>query len=443
MTIRSMMAIAATLGMLTACSGDSWFGGGEEPPLPGERVPVLLLESELKADPNIAGLTVTLPPAAANSAWPQHGGSPGHALQHLAAAKEPSLAWQVEIGGNAADEGQLLARPVVAEGRIYVMDAFGMISAFDAKTGERRWQKTSKELGLDDDSVFGGGLAFDAGQLFAMFTTGDVLSLNASNGEEIWRQSLTLPLRSAPTVAEGIVLVLTADNQLYALDRETGQPAWRHAGFFEASGVLGGPSPAVDGGIAVVPYSSAEVFALRIDNGRPLWSDTLERPRRTQALAEINDIDGTPVIDGNRVYIGGRGGQVAAIDMRRGVRAWDTDLTAVDTPWLAGDFIFLLTERNEVVCLVRQNGRIRWVNQMPLTTDPDDANARALTWRGPVLAGEQLFLTSSAGEVVTLSPYDGKRLNVIKLPAPASTTPVVAGGTIYFLTQNAELLAYR
>ncbi len=440
--MRSILPMALLLGTLAACSGDSWYGGGEEPPLPGERIPVLVLESELEADPSLAGVKVDLPSAQINKAWPQHGGSAAHAMQHLAVANELKLAWQVEIGEGSLDTGQLLARPVVADGRIFVMDAFGSISAFDTETGALLWRQSFEDLDLDD-SVFGGGLALEDGRLFASFTSGDVVSLSTTNGNEIWRQSLILPLRSAPTISDGIVLVLTADNQVYALDQETGQPSWRHAGFFEASSVLGGPSPAVDGGIAIVPYSSAEVFALRLDNGRPLWSDTLERPRRTQALAEINDIDGTPVIDGDQVYLGGRGGQVAAIDMRRGVRTWDTDLTAVDTPWLAGDFIFLLTERSEAVCLTRKDGRIRWVTQLPRTADPEGTNGKALTWRGPVLAGEQLILTNSEDEAVTLSPYTGERLGSIPLPGPAAVTPVIADGTVYFLTEEAELLAFR
>lgn len=439
---RSIMPMALLLGSLTACSGDGWYGGGDEPPLPGKRISVLSLESGLEPDPSLAGVTISLPPAEANKAWLQHGGSASHAMQHLAVADKLTRAWQVGIGEGSLDTGQLLARPVVADGRIFAMDAFGSISAFESKTGKRLWQQTYKDLDLDD-SVFGGGLAIDDGRLFAAFTSGDVISLSTTNGNEIWRQALTLPLRSAPTVADGIVLVLTADNQVYALDHETGQPSWRHAGFFEASAVLGGPSPAVDGGIAIVPYSSAEVFALRLDNGRPLWSDTLERPRRTQALAEINDIDGTPVIDGDRVYIGGRGGQVAAIDMRRGVRAWDTDLTAVDTPWLAGDFIYLLTERNEAVCLSRENGRIRWVTQLPLTADPDDAGSKTLNWRGPVLAGKKLIVTNSENEAVTLSPFTGEVMESLALSGPAAVTPVVADGTVYFLTEEAELLAFR
>ncbi len=440
MTIRALATIMLSACALSACSG--WYGGGDDPPLPGDRVSVLLRESQLEPDPNVADLTVSLPAVVANDAWPQQGGSPTHRPQHPAGPEKPSLAWSAELGENTAGIGQLLARPVVADGSIFAMDAFGSISAFNTESGALRWRKTNEDLSLDD-SVFGGGLAYEGGKLFVTLTTGNVIGLDGENGEELWRQPLTLPVRSAPAVADGIVLVLTADNQVYALDQETGQPAWRHAGFFEASGVLGGPSPAVDGGIAVVPYSSAEVFALRLDNGRPLWSDTLERPRRTQALAEINDIDGTPVIDGDRVYVGGRGGQVAAIDMRRGVRAWDADLAAVDTPWIAGGFIYLLTEQNELVCLVRDNGRIRWVTQMPLTTNPDDPAADPLTWRGPVLAGERLYLTSSNGDLKTLSPYDGAELDELTLSAPAAVTPVIADGAIFILTESAELLAYR
>ncbi len=438
--MRELALSAVLLGTLTACSG--WYGEGNEAPLPGDRVSVLLRESQLSADPNVANLKIELPAAVANDAWPQHGGSPAHRLQHPAGPTNPSLAWRAEIGENTASNGQLLARPVVADGTIFAMDAFGSISAFDTASGALRWKKTYQDLDLDD-SVFGGGLAVDQGRLFITLTTGNVIGLDAKNGDEIWRQPLALPLRSAPTVADGIVLVLTADNQVYALDQLTGQPAWRHAGFFETSGVLGGPSPSVDGGIAVVPYSSAEVFALRLDNGRPLWNDTLERPRRTQALAEINDIDGTPVIDGDRVYVGGRGGQVAAIDMRRGVRAWDADLAAVDTPWVAGDFLYLLTESQEIVCLVRKDGRIRWVKPLERSTDPDDASADTLTWSGPVLAGERLYLTGSNGDLLALSPYDGVEAERLALPAPAATTPVIAAGTVFVLTENAELLAYR
>lgn len=431
------------LGLLSACSGSSWFGGGEsEPPLPGERISVMLLERELTADPQLAGLEVSLPPPQPNGNWPQAGGVATHAMHHLAAADRLALAWRADVGEAGDGPGQLLARPVVLGGRAYAMDVDGTIAAFDVASGREVWRNQPDELD-PDDAVLGGGLAAGAGWLFATVSSGVVLGLDAETGTEVWRQDLELPLRAAPTLAEGLVLVLTADNQLYALEGATGRPVWRHSGFFESAGILGGPSPAVADGIVIAPYSSGEVYALRLDTGRPVWNDTVQRPRRTQALAEINDIDAFPVIGNELVYIAGHGGQMAALDLRRGTRAWDIDLASTETPWLAGDFIYVLTTRGEVVCLLAANGRVRWVSPLPRFEDPDDPNSQAINWSGPVLVGDRLLVAGSNGELISMSPYNGELLGRIEISGSAQVPPVAADGTVFVVTEDAQLLAFR
>jgi outer membrane protein assembly factor BamB len=438
----SLRPLLLTCGLLLAgCSGTSWFGGAEDAPLPGERIPVMLLERELTADPGLASLPIQLPPPQRNADWPQSGGVPTHAFHHLAAGDDLRLAWQADIGSGAPGSGQLLARPVVAEGRVFTMDAEGTISAFDAQNGNLKWRY--EPLDLIDEVELGGGLAYDGGWLFATLSSGTVIGLNASSGTEVWRQPLRLPLRAAPTVADGRLLVLSADNQLYALDGKTGQPIWRHTGFFEGAGLLGGPSPAVGDAVVIVPYSSAEVYALRLDNGRPLWNDTIQRPRRTQALAQINDIDAMPVIQDDLVYIASYGGEMTAIDLRRGLRAWDIELTSTQTPWLAGDFIYILTTRGEVVCLLRDNGRVRWVSPLPRLEDPDDPTSEPIGWTGPILVGDRLLLAGSNSQALTMSPYNGEILGRIDLAGPVLLPPVAANGSVYLLTEDADLLAYR
>jgi outer membrane protein assembly factor BamB len=441
MSARPLLLLALLL--LAACSGaNSWFGGEKKAPLPGKRVPVMLLERPLAPDPRLADLPIRLPPPAVNPDWPQAGGVPSHVMQHLAAKDDLKLAWQADIGTGTDGASQLLAQPVVANGLVYTMDADGMISAFNVTNGGRRWQYEPKDVDADN-GLLDGGLAYDNGWLFVTMSSGMVLALNAANGTEIWRQNLALPLHSAPTIAEGRLLVLSADNQLYALDGQTGRPVWRHAGFFEGAGLLGGPSPAVDGGVVVVPYSSAEVFALRLDNGRPLWSDTVQRPRRTEALAQINDIDSRPAIENEQVYVVGYGGQMAAIQLRRGVRTWDLDVGSTQSPWLAGDFIYVLTTRSEIVCLVRENGGIRWVSPLPRLTDPKDPSSAPIDWAGPILVGDRLLIAGSNRQALSVSPYNGEILGRLDLPGPVLVPPIVAGGTVYFLTEDAELLAYR
>ena len=203
--------------------------------------------------------------------------------------------------------------------------------------------------------------------------------------------------------------MLTADNQLYALDSASGRPLWRHAGFSKSAGLLGGPSPDGRPRPGRRPYSSAEVYAIRLDNGRPLWSDTVERPRRTQALDQITDIEAMPVIDGEDVYIAGYGGQMAAIDARRGIRHWDIDIASTETPWVAGDFIYLLTAGRGGHFAARQ-----WPHPLgqplPRLVNPDDLGSTPIVWSGPILVGDRLLVAGSHGQAITLSPYTGEIL---------------------------------
>ena len=84
---------------LAACSGDSsWFGGEDKPPLPGKRIPVMLLERQLAADPRLSTLPIRLPPPVVNPDWPQAGGVASHAMHHLAAKDNLKLAWSADIG---------------------------------------------------------------------------------------------------------------------------------------------------------------------------------------------------------------------------------------------------------------------------------------------------------------------------------------------------------
>ena len=53
------------------------------------------------------------------------------------------------------------------------------------------------------------------------------------------------------------------------------------------------------------------------------------------------------------------------------------------------------------------------------------------------------MLSGSSGEALSISPYTGEILSRIALPSRSHLSPVIAGGTIYFLSDDAELMALR
>jgi len=287
-----------------------------------------------------------------------------------------------------------------------------------------------------------GGLSYDDGKIFVSTGFAQVVALNAKTGEVLWRQNVSGPMRGAPTVFGGRVLVQTVDNQTHALSADDGKTLWTHSGISEGASLLGGSSPAVDNGVVVVAYSSGEVYALRLDTGVVLWADSLASMRRTDQVSTLTDIRGRPVIDRGRVYAVSNSDMLAAIDLRSGRRLWDRDIGSIQSPWIAGDYLYVISNSPELVALEAKTGRVRWVTPLQRFEDEDDKSGR-LVWTGPVLAGDRLIIGSSEGWALSVSPYTGQVLGKERMPDGVTIAPVVADKTLYFLTEDADLVAYR
>ena len=436
--VRALLLLVAPLA-LAGC--DTFLGASEDDPLPGDRIAVLQTASAITADAVIADLPVELPPAFENPDWPQAGGPATHAVGHPALGGGLSRAWSADLGAGSNDERQILASPVVAGGRVFAMDAESVVSAFDLASGRRLW-RADLETNGESGGFFGGGVAYDDGRIYVTTGFAEVVALDAASGEEIWRHSIRGPMRAPPTVSGGRVFAITIDNQLVALDAGEGRELWTHSGLSELAGLVGGASPAVAGNVVVAPYSSGELYAIRVENGRVVWSDSLGTVERSNAIATLADIRGRPVVDRDLVVAVSHAGRTLGIDLRRGGRAWDLDVGGTADPWIAGDFVFLVSNEAQVVAITRNEGRIRWISQLPGFRDEENRKGE-IDWAGPVLAGGRLLLAGSNGELVALAPDTGAIVGTTDLPGPTRLSPVVASATLLVVTDSGQLVAYR
>jgi len=407
----------------------------------GKRISVLNLEHNMKPDPQLAALQVRVPPPYDNPAWPDSGGYPDHAMYHLSLGDKLERAWKANAGEGASRYGRVVAQPVIAGGRVFTMDSEDIVSAFDGKTGHRLWRFDPQPKDADD-ATYGGGVAAADDRIYIGTGYSQVLALDAATGKEIWRADVSAPVHSSPTVAGGRVFVVTVENELQVLAADDGRKLWTHNGLPEPAGLAGGASPAVAGDVVVVPYSSGEIYALRIENGRPLWSDSLAASQPVGALSSLADIRGAPVIDRDRVLAISHSGLMVSIDLRTGDRIWEQDIGGVHAPWVAGDFIYVLSASNELLCLTRADGRVRWALALPQWDNPEKKKD-PIFWSGPVLAGDRLIVISSEGEGVSVSPYNGDALGRANFPDGVFINPAVADKTLYVLTDEADLIAMR
>lgn len=465
MKLSRKIAIAVLLAGTTALSGcdtyravADWFDlGTRKTKIQGERISIIASDAQLAADPQLAASKMDLPPPRKNADWPEPGGTPDNVVGNLMADGPLEQLWSADAGKGTDGDSRLTAPPIIADGRVFVLDADTHVYAFDAKTGKPVWDKSlvpditigkSSLFGLigpnkvDPSKGFGGGLAYDGGKLFAATGFANVIALDAHTGKELWKSDTTVPVHSAPVVVDGRIYVVTQENETQALDATDGHELWSHHGTVESAGVLSSASVGVSGDTVVVPYSSGELFALRAENGTPAWNDTLTRTGNVTSLTIINDIAGRPVIDRNLVFAISHSGTLAAINFRSGSRAWTRNIAGIQTPLIAGEYVFVVSTDGEVVCLNRGDGRVRWTASLPSFEDPVGKRG-PIVWTGPLLVSNFLVLVSSNGKAELLSPYTGAKLGETAIPDGTFIPPVMANGIMYVLTNDARLVALR
>jgi outer membrane protein assembly factor BamB len=440
--INSWVAGALATLVLAGCENNIFTGESDKEILPGTRISVLALERELRPDLEAIDTAIRLPKPEDADAWPQSGGLSHHAMHHMVIGDAPELQWSEDIGEGSGKRNRVLSEPIVAEGRVFAVDAEADVTAYDARTGDELWETEPAPEDDHEGSFLGGGLAYDSGKIFVTGGFAQVVALDAQSGAELWRSAVDTPIRAAPSVNGGRVFVTTVENQVVALATSDGRQLWTYSGASTPTILLGAGAPAVDGGVVIAPFTNGEVVALRVDNGSLLWSETVVAVRRTEAAASLPAVTASPIIDRGRVYIVGHSGVLVAVDLRTGQRVWDVPVSGVYTPWIAGDFLYAISIDSEIVCIDVRSGRLLWVTQLPRFEDEDDKEGR-IVWAGPVAASDRLIVAGSNKQLLSLSPYTGAVMSRLELDSPATLPPVLTNGAMYLLNDDGELAAYR
>ena len=436
---RSVFAVALAGTVLTGCAGG---GDKRTTPTVGERIPVLTrIESGAKVDPSLAGVDVVLPAAQTNADWSQVSGTASKAYGHLSLAENPTRVWTATIAGSS-NRARLAAAPVVSGGKLVAVDTEGVVHALDSASGASLWRHRMDIPGNLSDSAFGGGASISGNRVFATNGVGEVLALDAETGAEVWKVQPAGPLRGSPTIAFGQVFVMTQDNQIFALNAENGELIWQESGSATQAGVFGVAAPAAGQGSVIAGYSSGELSAYRYENGRVLWADALARTSISTEVGAISDIDADPIISDGRVYALGQGGRMAAYELLTGQRIWELSLAGISTPAIAGEWIFTLTDDARLLAIARSTGRVRWMTQLQQFRKEKNRTG-PIFWTGPVLAGGNLWVASSEGQLYKVSTGEGSAQQYLDLKQPVTVPPIVADGTLYILDDSGRISAFR
>ncbi|PHQ66385.1 MAG: hypothetical protein COB92_08075 [Robiginitomaculum sp.] len=90
----------------------------------------------------------------------------------------------------------------------------------------------------------------------------------------------------------------------------------------------------------------------------------------------------------------------------------------------------------------KADGTVIWLTQLRAFKKQKKRKKR-ISWAGPIMVGERLLMMSSRGEAVEVSPYTGEIIRSFKVAGDIYVAPIVANDTVYYITDNAKLVALK
>ncbi len=386
---------------------------------------------------------ISLPAQTRNANWTHRIGSPTHRTANAALSAAPVRLWSASIGKGEGRKARITADPVVADGRIFTVDAEATVTA-TSLNGETLWTRDMTAPRDKPDQAASRGLAYDNGRLFVTSGFGRLHAIDPTSGQDFWVQKLDAVGSGSPAVYGDLVYVVSGDATAWAIEAATGKVAWQLVSVPDVQRVQSPSAPAINDRLAVFAYGSGDLQAVFRRGGVRRWNAGVSDTRPGRAINTVGDISADPVISGNTVYVANHSGRMAALELDTGSRRWTAEEGALSPVFPAGNSIFLVSDRNELIRMNASDGTKIWGQELPyFVKDKPKKQAEVHAHYGPILAGSQLIVPSSDDTLRIYNPQSGALVHSTELPDGAATNPVVAGGVLYIVSRKGELHAFR
>jgi serine/threonine protein kinase len=270
--------------------------------------------------------------------------------------------------------------------------------------------------------------------------------ISPDNVLPLWAFECEDEIRSTPCVAEGKVFVGAYDNNLYAIDLETGEFEWKYA---------------TDGGVASSPtiWNDRVIFGSLDERLYALFAGS---GQRAWVFRTHGRIYSSPRAGYGHVFLGSDDGVFYAINAMAGREAWRVEIGSRirSSPLISEELLYFGSD-DGVIHALDLSGEARWrfVSKRAVISSPAlaegllvvgsqdwsvyaiDANSGWSTWRyrtnnavisSPAIHEGNVYVGSADGALHAIDLFSGQRRWTFEAGGQITSSPAVNQDAVYF-----------
>ncbi len=302
--------------------------------------------------------------------------------------------------------------PIIYKNSLIVGNALDGLVSYDLKTKNKNWRL------LIPFGVEASGVSVKD-RLFVGSNNGKMYSVDLANGEVVWTFDSKSELVSEPLLNDGVLYFISGSQSLYALDASNGKQLWIYNRQDTTSSmtIRGGSKPSLSNGVLYTGFGDGSLVAVNARTGSEHWEIKLNHN------SKFKDIDASPVIDGDFIYINSYDDKVYCLSKDKGEIIWNVGFGGAGTPFVSDDKIFVTSSKGELVALSKKDGSVIWNKKTKegVFTEP-------VLYKGLIVSGE------SQGKLIFFDKNNGETIGSFEPGRGVFSKPTINTNSLYFIS---------
>ncbi len=314
--------------------------------------------------------------------------------------------WTWKVSGSVGYD------PVVdSDGRVFIVDRSGTVTALEGRTGDVIWTLDTKDLsGLLPKPVVHGD------RLVVASVDGTLRSLDRRTGKVRWQKD-ELPTELAPVVAGSTIAIVSTKNELMGVHSGTGDVTFT----VPLPGAVQVPPIVMQNRYILTVTTDGVVRKFDSRNGQSVWTEDGYAGRGVLS---------TPTITTHGVVIPAEDGSLTLLDAQTGRQLWkQTKLGAVSLSVAHRRNVLFVAQENRVLSRSLKDGSAlaSMTGQRPWTSPP-------------TLVGDSLLVGNRAGQLYVLDPETlAARYQILSKGRIVAAPVLLSNGVIVVAYENGTI----
>ena len=325
--------------------------------------------------------------------------------------------------GKKIDENAITISPQLYGDKLYAASANGAVYSIMANDGKQVWKTKIKQ-------EITAGVGVGSGLVAVGTNEGKIHTFTSDTGQAVWTQQMSSEVLASPVVSGQYVIVRTGDGKLAALSASDGEILWTISRKLPKLSLRGDSPPLVMKNVVLAGFSDGFMVAVDLQTGRALWNLPVAFPKGRSEIERLSDIDSTPLLVGNNIYVTSYQDVTRALDMEQQKMAWRADVSSYHPLAYDASHLYITNKEGFVSQINRFDGTILWTQE-------------GLKLRGvsaPASVGSYVAVSDSDGQLYLLNKADGSFAGRHKLGAKSIVgQPIVQDQTLFFMDTSGAL----